>query len=271
MTGIGLSWSSNLSPLPIPNKPSPSSLRVSTVAFKNAISAAEEKQCSLSFRKSEGIFNAAKEKLGYLQGIKWSDLWSLNSWVVRDYYRLVSSVNALEPQLRRLSDEQLRGKTTEFRLRLSRGEALADIQAEGFAVVREAARRTLGMRHFDVQIIGGAVLHDGCIAEMKTGEGKTLVSTLAAYLNALTGNGVHVVTVNDYLAQRDAEWMGQIHRFLGLSVGLIQRGMDADERRSNYSCDITYTNNSELGFDYLRDNLSGSRGQLVMRWYIHNH
>ncbi|CAA6660403.1 unnamed protein product [Spirodela intermedia] len=122
------------------------------------------------------------------------------------------------------------------------------------------------MRHFDVQIIGGAVLHDGCIAEMKTGEGKTLVSTLAAYLNALSGNGVHVVTVNDYLAQRDAEWMGSVHRFLGLSVGLIQRGMTSEERRSNYNCDITYTNNSELGFDYLRDNLSGSKEQLVMRW-----
>ncbi|KAH7680776.1 Protein translocase subunit SecA protein [Dioscorea alata] len=203
---------------------------------------------------------------GSFEGVKWGDLWSLNNWVVSDYYRLVDSVNGLEQSFRGLSDEQLRLKTTEFRQRLSRGETLADIQAEAFAVVREAARRTLGMRHFDVQIIGGAVLHDGCIAEMKTGEGKTLVSTLAAYLNALSGNGVHVVTVNDYLAQRDAEWMGRVHRFLGLSVGLIQRGMRADERRSNYGCDITYTNNSELGFDYLRDNLCGNKGQLVMRW-----
>ncbi|KAM0939798.1 putative protein translocase subunit SecA, SecA DEAD-like, SecA motor DEAD [Dioscorea sansibarensis] len=161
------------------------------------------------------------------------DLWSLNNWVVRDYYRLVDSVNGLEQSVRWLSDEQLRAKSTEFRQRLSRGETLADIQAEAFAVVREAARRTLGMRHFDVQIIGGAVLHDGCIAEMKTGEGKTLVSTLAAYLNALSGNG---------------------------------RGMRADERRSNYGCDMTYTNNSEPGFDYLRDNLCGNKGQLVMRW-----
>ncbi|KAL6868239.1 hypothetical protein ACP4OV_015084 [Aristida adscensionis] len=196
----------------------------------------------------------------------WRDLCSLNAWVVRDYRRLVASVAELEPQLRRLSDEQLRAKTAEFRGRLARGETLADVQAEAFAVVREAARRTLGMRHFDVQIIGGAVLHDGCIAEMKTGEGKTLVSTLAAYLNALAGEGVHVVTVNDYLAQRDAEWMGRVHRFLGLTVGLIQAGMKSDERRANYRCDITYTNNSELGFDYLRDNLSRSKEQLVMRW-----
>ncbi|EAZ17724.1 hypothetical protein OsJ_33268 [Oryza sativa Japonica Group] len=196
----------------------------------------------------------------------WRDLCSLNAWVVRDYRRLVDAVGALEPRLRGLTDERLRAKTDEFRARLARGETLADVQAEAFAVVREAARRTLGMRHFDVQIIGGAVLHDGCIAEMKTGEGKTLVSTLAAYLNALTSEGVHVVTVNDYLAQRDAEWMGRVHRFLGLSVGLIQAGMKADERRANYRCDITYTNNSELGFDYLRDNLSRNKEQLVMRW-----
>ncbi|CAL0319428.1 unnamed protein product [Lupinus luteus] len=195
-----------------------------------------------------------------------TDFTTLNYWVVRDYYRLVNSVNAFELRIQALSDEQLTKKTQEFRLRLRKGETLADIQAEAFAVVREAARRKLGMRHFDVQIIGGAVLHDGSIAEMKTGEGKTLVSTLAAYLNALTGEGVHVVTVNDYLAQRDAEWMGRVHRFLGLSVGLIQRGMDSEERRFNYRCDITYTNNSELGFDYLRDNLAGSSDRLVMRW-----
>ncbi|XP_073136890.1 protein translocase subunit SECA2, chloroplastic isoform X2 [Henckelia pumila] len=206
-----------------------------------------------------------QEKIG---GIKktWSDFSSLNYWVVKDYYRLVNSVNAFEPHIEKLSDEQLSAKTVEFRCRFREGETLASIQAEAFAVVREAAKRKLGMRHFDVQIIGGAVLHDGCIAEMKTGEGKTLVSTLGAYLNALTGEGVHVVTVNDYLAQRDAEWMGRVHRFLGLSVGLIQRGMTPDERRSNYKCDITYTNNSELGFDYLRDNLAASSEQLVMRW-----
>ncbi|XP_047334402.1 protein translocase subunit SECA2, chloroplastic [Impatiens glandulifera] len=195
-----------------------------------------------------------------------SDITSLNYWVVRDYYRLVSSVNVLEPGIQQLSDEELSGKTKQFRQRLRQGETVADIQADAFAVVREAAKRKLGMRHFDTQIIGGAVLHDGSIAEMKTGEGKTLVSTLAAYLNALTGEGVHVVTVNDYLAQRDAEWMGRVHRFLGLSVGLIQKGMTAEQRRINYRCDITYMNNSELGFDYLRDNLAGSTEQLVMRW-----
>uniref|UniRef100_A0A7C9EPK1 Protein translocase subunit SecA n=2 Tax=Opuntia streptacantha TaxID=393608 RepID=A0A7C9EPK1_OPUST len=206
-----------------------------------------------------------KEGVGQIKK-KWSDVTSLNYWVVKDYYRLVDSVNALEPRIQSLSDDQLKAKTDEFQHRLALGETLGDIQAEAFAVVREAARRTLGMRHFDVQIIGGAVLHDGSIAEMKTGEGKTLVSTLAAYLNALTGEGVHVVTVNDYLARRDAEWMGQVHRFLGLSVGLIQKGMSADKRRLNYGCDITYTNNSELGFDYLRDNLAVSSGELVMKW-----
>ncbi|KAI4320590.1 hypothetical protein MLD38_034052 [Melastoma candidum] len=195
-----------------------------------------------------------------------SDFTSLNYWTVRDYFRLVDSVNAFEDEIQRLTDGQLAAKTEEFRRRLQEGETLAEIQSEAFAVVREAAKRKLGMRHFDVQLIGGAVLHDGSIAEMKTGEGKTLVSTLAAYLNALTGEGVHVVTVNDYLAQRDAEWMGRVHRFLGLSVGLIQRGMRSDERRFNYSCDITYTNNSELGFDYLRDNLANTGDQLVMRW-----
>ncbi|CAM6008715.1 unnamed protein product, partial [Sphagnum balticum] len=196
----------------------------------------------------------------------WRQMLSLNHWVVHEYFKLVETVNELEPWMTRLSDEQLRGKTEEFRKRLRCGETLNDIQAEAFAVVREAARRTLGMRHFDVQIIGGAVLHDGAIAEMKTGEGKTLVSPLAAYLNSLAGEGVHVVTVNDYLAQRDAEWMGQIHRFLGLSVGLIQSGMHPWERKAAYACDITYSNNSELGFDYLRDNISEKKEDLVMRW-----
>ncbi|KAL4183685.1 hypothetical protein AMTRI_Chr11g156360 [Amborella trichopoda] len=217
------------------------------------------------FSSSSLSLSSVKEGLDNLKK-SFQNLTSLNHWVVRDYGRLVDSVNSLEPHILKLTDEQLRAKTDEFSRRLNQGETLSDIQAEAFAVVREAARRKLGMRHFDVQIIGGAVLHDGSIAEMKTGEGKTLVSTLAAYLNALTGNGVHVVTVNDYLAQRDAEWMGQVHHFLGLSVGLIQRGMTSEERRTSYACDITYTNNSELGFDYLRDNLSESKGQLVMRW-----
>lgn len=223
-----------------------------------------------SSAKSILAVSVKENNIGALERKKkknWMNFTSLNYWVVRDYYRLVDSVNSLEHHIQTLSDAELAAKTEEFRHRLGRqGETLAQIQSEAFAVVREAAKRKLGMRHFDVQIIGGAVLHDGSIAEMKTGEGKTLVSTLAAYLNALTGEGVHVVTVNDYLAQRDAEWMGRVHRFLGLSVGLIQRGMTSEERRANYNCDITYTNNSELGFDYLRDNLAGSRGQLVMRW-----
>lgn len=245
---------------------------LTTFSFPKSISTLPLSSSSLSYRLSRCCSAAAppilapvKENFGRL-GKSWSDITSLNYWVVRDYYRLVNTVNAIEPLIQRLSDEQLTAKTDEFRRRLRQGETLADIQAEAFAVVREAAKRKLGMRHFDVQIIGGAVLHDGSIAEMKTGEGKTLVSTLAAYLNALTGEGVHVVTVNDYLAQRDAEWMGRVHRFLGLSVGLIQSGMSAKNRRSNYRCDITYTNNSELGFDYLRDNLAGNREQLVMRW-----
>ncbi|XP_057857374.1 protein translocase subunit SECA2, chloroplastic isoform X3 [Cryptomeria japonica] len=206
-----------------------------------------------------------KKDLDYLRK-NWRKMTSLNYWIIRDYHVLVSAVNVLEPDMQRLTNKQLQAKTKEFRCRLRDGETLDDIQAEAFAVVREAARRTLGMRHFDVQIIGGAVLHDGAIAEMKTGEGKTLVSTLAAYLNSLTGRGVHVVTVNDYLAQRDAEWMGRIHRFLGISVGLIQSSMGPEERKANYTCDITYSSNSEIGFDYLRDNLGQSKEHLVMRW-----
>lgn len=171
----------------------------------------------------------------------------------------------LEEEIQALSDEQLVGKTAEFRQRIENGETLDDLLPEAFAVVREAGKRVLGMRHFDVQLIGGMVLHDGQIAEMKTGEGKTLVATLPAYLNALSGKGVHVVTVNDYLARRDAEWMGQVHRFLGLTVGLIQQGMTPAERKKNYGCDITYGTNSELGFDYLRDNMATSMPDVVQR------
>ncbi|MFO8040636.1 MAG: preprotein translocase subunit SecA [Sodalinema sp.] len=185
---------------------------------------------------------------------------------------LVADVKVLEPDIQPLTDEALVAKTAEFREQLSKArsreeedEILDEILPEAFAVVREASRRVLGMRHFDVQILGGIVLHSGEIAEMKTGEGKTLVSTLPAYLNALSGKGVHVVTVNDYLARRDAEWMGQVHRFLGLSVGLIQQGMTPDERRKNYNCDITYCTNSELGFDYLRDNMATSIEEVVQR------
>src|SRR5437763_11997716 len=161
---------------------------------------------------------------------------------------LVGEIGALEPSIQALSDEQLRAKTAEFRARIAEGETLDDLLVEAFAVVREAGKRVLNMRHFDVQLIGGAVLHKGKIAEMKTGEGKTLVSTLPAYLNALGGEGVHVVTVNDYLAERDAEWMGRVHRFLGLDVGVILATMRPDERRLAYAADITYGTNNEFGF-----------------------
>jgi preprotein translocase subunit SecA len=195
-----------------------------------------------------------------------------NARKLKKYQPYVAEVNVLEEDIQALSDEQLKGKTVEFQQRLAkatsdkeREEVLDEILPEAFAVVREAGRRVLGMRHFDVQILGGIVLHKGQIAEMKTGEGKTLVATLPAYLNALSGRGVHVVTVNDYLARRDAEWMGQVHRFLGLSVGLIQSGMGPAERQRNYACDITYATNSELGFDYLRDNMATSMADVVQR------
>src|SRR4051795_4036117 len=168
---------------------------------------------------------------------------------------IVAEVNALESSIQPLSDAELRGKTDEFRQRLASGETLDDLLPEAFAVVREAGRRVLAMRHFDVQLIGGAVLHKGKIAEMKTGEGKTLVATLPAYLNALEAKGVHVITVNDYLARRDSEWMGKIYRFLGMTAGYIQSDMDPVARRRSYDCDITYGTNSEFGFDYLRDNM----------------
>ncbi len=188
-----------------------------------------------------------------------------NARKLKKYRPDVVEINLLEEDIQQLSDEALAGKTVEFRARLTKGEALDDLLPEAFAVVREASRRVLGMRHFDVQLIGGMVLHDGQIAEMKTGEGKTLVATLPSYLNALSGKGSHVVTVNDYLARRDAEWMGQIHRFLGLSVGLIQQGMSPAERKQNYGCDITYGTNSEFGFDYLRDNMATAMDDVVQR------
>ena len=177
----------------------------------------------------------------------------------------VAKINALEPEFKALSDEELRGKTDIFKKRLADGETLDDILPEAFATVREASRRVLGMRHFDCQLVGGIVLHQGRIAEMKTGEGKTLVATLPAYLNALTGKGVHIVTVNDYLAQRDSEWMGKIHRFLGLDVGLIVHGLDNDQRRKAYAADITYGTNNEIGFDYLRDNMVIYKENMIQR------
>ncbi len=177
----------------------------------------------------------------------------------------VDAIEALEPEMQKLSDEELRAKTPEFKQRLSEGETLDDLLPEAFAAVREAAVRTLGQRHFRVQLMGGIILHQGRIAEMKTGEGKTLVATLPAYLNALTGEGVEVVTVNDYLAKRDAEWMGQVYNFLGMTVGVVLNGMSHDERRDAYNCDITYITNNELGFDYLRDNMVIYKEQLVQR------
>ena len=180
-------------------------------------------------------------------------------------YPIVDEIEALGPQMEQLSDEELKNKTQEFKSRLKGTETLDDILPEAFAVVREAAGRTLGMKHYRVQLIGGIILHQGRISEMKTGEGKTLVSTLPAYLNALEGKGVHIVTVNDYLANRDAEWMGEVHRFLGLSVGVILNSMNPDERRAAYQCDITYATNNELGFDYLRDNMAVYEKQLVQR------
>ncbi len=178
---------------------------------------------------------------------------------------LVEKVEALRPQMMALSDEELKAKTQEYKDRYAKGETLDSLLPEAYATVREAARRVLNMEHFRVQIIGGIILHQGRIAEMKTGEGKTLVSTLPAYLNALTGEGVHIVTVNDYLAHRDAEWMGKVHEFLGLTVGCVLNSMDNDERRKQYACDITYITNNELGFDYLRDNMVIYKEQLVQR------
>ena len=195
-----------------------------------------------------------------------------NARKIKKIQPIIAEINLFEDDIKKLSDDELRGKTEEFKQKLDKArnqreeeEILSDILPEAFALVRESAVRVLGLRHYDVQLIGGVILHQGQIAEMKTGEGKTLVATLPAYLNALTGKGVHVVTVNDYLARRDAEWMGQVHRFLGLSVGLIQGGMSPGERKKNYGCDITYTTNSELGFDYLRDNMATSLEEVVQR------
>ena len=190
---------------------------------------------------------------------------SANDRYVKKQYKIVERINALEPEISPLSDEELKNKTVEFRRRLKEGETLDELLPEAFAVVREAAKRTLGQRHYDVQLIGGIVLHRGQIAEMKTGEGKTLVATLAAYLNALEGKGVHIVTVNDYLAKRDAEWMGQVYRFLGLTVDYIVHDKDDDARRAAYNSDIIYATNNELGFDYLRDNMKFRLEDMVQR------
>jgi len=188
-----------------------------------------------------------------------------NDRIIKTFAKTVTAINALEPELEPLSDEALKARTDAFRERVAAGEDLDDLLVEAFATVREAAKRTLGQRHFDVQLTGGIVLHRGMIAEMKTGEGKTLVATLAVYLNALAGKGVHVVTVNDYLASRDSEWMGRIYRFLGLSVGCIVHGLNDEERRAAYAADVTYGTNNEFGFDYLRDNMKFSLESMVQR------
>ena len=190
---------------------------------------------------------------------------SRNDRLIRQYSRVVTRINALEPEISALSSEALAAKTVEFRQRLEQGAELDSLLPEAFAVVREAGKRMLGLRHFDVQLVGGMVLHDGKVSEMRTGEGKTLVATLAAYLNALPGKGVHIVTVNDYLASRDAEWMGQIYRFLGLTTGCNLTRMSHEEKQAAYAADITYGTNNEFGFDYLRDNMVYSPADRVQR------
>src|SRR4249919_1847137 len=193
---------------------------------------------------------------------------SANERRIRSYLPRVGEINALEKELEALSDDALKARTVDFKKQVADGKSLDDILVPAFATVREAAKRTIGQRHFDVQLIGGMILHEGRIAEMKTGEGKTLVATLAVYLNAVSGRGVHVVTVNDYLAKRDAEWMGQIYNFLGLSVGVIVHGLEDEQRKKAYDCDITYGTNNELGFDYLRDNMKYRPEDMVQRGHI---
>src|SRR5213595_4025279 len=194
---------------------------------------------------------------------------SSNERRIKSYLPRVAAINALEPQLESLSDEALRARTDAFKQQVAAGTSLDDILVPAFATCREAAKRTLGQRHFDVQLIGGMILHEGRISEMKTGEGKTLVATLPVYLNALAGRGVHVVTVNDYLAKRDAEWMGQIYNFLGLTVGVIVHGLEDPERKAAYACDITYGTNNEYGFDYLRANMKYRLEDMVQRGHFY--
>ena len=194
---------------------------------------------------------------------------SANERRIKSYRPRVDEINALEKELEALSDDALRARTDEFRKQLADGKTLDDILVPAFATCREAAKRTLKQRHFDVQLIGGMILHEGKISEMKTGEGKTLVATLPVYLNALAGKGVHVVTVNDYLAKRDSEWMGQIYNFLGLTTGVIVHGLDDEERKKQYACDVTYGTNNELGFDYLRDNMKYRLEDMVQRGHIY--
>src|SRR4051794_26148921 len=194
---------------------------------------------------------------------------SSNDRRVRKYQPRVDAINELEAELSKLSDEELRARTAQLKKEVAEGTTLDDLLVPAFAMVREAAKRTLGQRHFDVQLIGGMILHEGRISEMKTGEGKTLVATLPVYLNSLSSRGVHVVTVNDYLAKRDADWMGQIYKFLGLTVGVIVHGLDDEQRKKEYDCDVTYATNNELGFDYLRDNMKYRLEDMVQRGHIY--
>ena len=198
-------------------------------------------------------------------GIAKSIFGSSNDRYIKKLEKIVAQINALEPEIQALNDDQLEAQTPKLKDLLAAGATLDDILPEAFATVREAAIRTLGQRHYDVQMLGGIVLHRGEIAEMATGEGKTLVATLPCYLNALEGKGVHVVTVNDYLARRDAEWMGQVYTFLGMEVGVIVPNLPEEQRRAAYAADITYGTNNEYGFDYLRDNMKYSRAQMVHR------
>jgi len=190
---------------------------------------------------------------------------SRHARVIKKFTRLVAQVNSFEKGMQALDDDELKAKTQQFRERLDKEDPIEDILPEAFAVVREASQRALGERHYDVQLIGGMVLNEGCISEMGTGEGKTLVATLPAYINALSGKGVHIVTVNDYLAKRDAEWMGKVFNFLGLEVGVVISGMSGEEKKAAYNCDVTYATNNELGFDYLRDNMAFSEDQKTQK------
>src|SRR6188508_3351715 len=205
-----------------------------------------------AFEVTGNLFNGVMR--GFERGIT-SLFGSANARTVKKLQARVGAINELEPRYQLMSDAELREQTQKFKERLRKGETLDDILVEAFALAREGGRRFIGLRHYDVQLIGGMVLHSGAIAEMVTGEGKTLVATLPCYLNALEGKGVHVVTVNDYLARRDMEWMGPLYTGLGLTVGAIQSGMESDERQKAYACDITYGTNNEFGFDYLRDNM----------------
>jgi len=203
--------------------------------------------------------------MGILGGIARKVLGSSNDRQIKALQPKVAEINALESELEALDDEALKARTEQFRKEIAEGKSLDDLLVPAFATVREASRRVLGMRHFDVQLIGGMILNRGSISEMRTGEGKTLVATLPVYLNALSGKGVHVVTVNDYLASRDSEWMGRLYKFLGMSVGVIVHGLSDEERSAAYACDITYGTNNEFGFDYLRDNMKFDLESMVQR------